>query len=129
VAEIRTALQAEMMDRVSVFRDESGLKAALEAILMEAIELGYLLDLAEVTTVSALARQESRGAHYREDFPQRDDANWLRHTLAFKTDAGIVLKHKPVTITRFEPKERKNQGSSFGARETPPSGAIEEGRG
>ena len=52
-------------------------------------------------------RQESRGAHYREDFPQRDDVHWLRHTLAFKTDAGIALKHKPVTITRFEPKERK----------------------
>ena len=129
VAEIRTALQAEMMDKVSVFRDESGLKAALATIqglkerycnacvtdqgkcfnteLMEALELGYLLDLAEVTAVSALARQESRGAHYREDFPKRDDANWLRHTLACKTDSGIALKHKPVTITRFEPKERK----------------------
>jgi hypothetical protein len=118
-----------MMDKVSVFRDESGLKAALDTIkglkeryrnacvtdqgkcfnteLMEALELGYLLDLAEVTTVSALARQESRGAHYREDFPQRDDATWLRHTLAFKTEAGIVLQHKPVTITRFDPAKDK----------------------
>ena len=66
-----------------------------------------MLDLAEVTIVGALAREESRGAHYREDFPDRDDAGWLKHTLAYQTDSGIELKYKPVAITRFEPKERK----------------------
>ncbi len=55
-----------------------------------------------------MARQESRGAHFREDFPQRDDQNWLKHTLAYRTAGGSVeLKYKPVTITRFQRKERK----------------------
>jgi succinate dehydrogenase / fumarate reductase flavoprotein subunit len=75
--------------------------------LTEAIELGFLLDCAETTVTSALARQESRGAHYREDFPDRDDPNWLKHTLAFKDDGGVRLDYKPVSITTFEPKERK----------------------
>ena len=74
--------------------------------LLEAIELGYLLDLAEVTAESALARQESRGAHSREDYPERDDEKWLKHTLAYRTEHGVELKYKPVTITRFEPKPR-----------------------
>jgi succinate dehydrogenase / fumarate reductase flavoprotein subunit len=74
--------------------------------LLEAIELGYLLDLAEVTAASALARQESRGAHTREDYPQRDDERWLKHTLAYRTERGVELKYKPVSITRFEPKPR-----------------------
>jgi succinate dehydrogenase / fumarate reductase flavoprotein subunit len=74
--------------------------------LMEAIELGFLLDCAEAVTASALAREESRGAHYREDFPARDDANWLKHTLIARTSGGLQLFYKPVVITRFEPKER-----------------------
>jgi succinate dehydrogenase / fumarate reductase flavoprotein subunit len=74
--------------------------------LLNAWELGNLLDLAEVTTYAALARQESRGAHAREDFPKRDDVNWLKHSLAVKSEAGIELSYKPVTITRFQPKER-----------------------
>jgi succinate dehydrogenase / fumarate reductase flavoprotein subunit len=74
--------------------------------LLEAIELGYLLDLAEVTAASALARKESRGAHSREDYPDRDDETWLKHTLAYRTEKGVELKYKPVTITRFEPKPR-----------------------
>jgi len=63
--------------------------------------------VADVLVESALARQESRGGHYREDFPKRDDANWLKHTLAYQTPKGIEFKFKPVTITKFQPMERK----------------------
>jgi succinate dehydrogenase / fumarate reductase flavoprotein subunit len=74
--------------------------------LLEAWELGCLLDSAEVTTVSALERKESRGAHAREDYPDRLDKKWLKHTIAFLEPDGVKLKYKPVNITRFEPKER-----------------------
>jgi succinate dehydrogenase / fumarate reductase flavoprotein subunit len=74
--------------------------------LLEAWELGGLLDLAEVTAVSAVARTESRGAHAREDFPKRDDAQWLKHTLAFAENGKLRLAYKPVTITKYQPKER-----------------------
>ena len=127
-ASIREELQTVMMDDVGVFRIEAQMQAAVSKVqelqerfrhvslqdkgshfnteLLEAIELGYLLDLAEVTAASALARQESRGAHSREDFVERDDENWLKHTLAYRTGSGVELKYKPVTITRFEPKPR-----------------------
>ena len=125
---IREELQQVMMDSVSVFRTQDGLKEALAAItqlrmrqrrvglqdksvrfnteLEEALELGCLLDLAWATTVAALARQESRGAHCREDFPTRDDANWLKHSLASLEGDRLRLDYKPVTITRFPPKPR-----------------------
>jgi succinate dehydrogenase flavoprotein subunit len=125
---IRAELQTVMMDKVGVFRIEGQIRAALDKIgglqerfrrlgiddkgkqfntdLLEAIELGGLLDLAEVTAAGALARTESRGAHSREDYPQRDDANWLKHTLAYKTEKGIEFRYKPVVVTRFEPKPR-----------------------
>jgi len=74
--------------------------------LLNAWELTNLLDLAEVTTASALARQESRGGHAREDFPKRDDANWLKHTLAWKKNGKVELNYKPVVITKYQPKER-----------------------
>jgi succinate dehydrogenase / fumarate reductase flavoprotein subunit len=128
-ADIRDALQDEMMDKASVFREAKSLTAMREKLrelheryrqvrvqdqsagynteLLEVIELGCLLDLAEVLVESALARQESRGAHFREDFPKRDDPNWLKHTLLYKGEKGSKLKYKPVTITKFEPKERK----------------------
>ena len=128
-ADIRDSLQDEMMDKASVFRDAKGLTAMREKLrelraryrqakvedpsacynteLLEAVELGCLLDLAEVLVESALVRQESRGAHFREDFPKRDDPNWLKHTLAYKGEKGIEFRYKPVTITKFEPKERK----------------------
>ncbi len=130
VASIRADLQHLMMDHVSVFRTAAGLREALDGIrtlkeryrqaklddrgrtfnqdLLEALELGFLLDLAEATAASALNRTESRGAHSREDFPQRDDAAWLKHTLIYrKEDGRVAFRYKPVVITRFQPKERK----------------------
>jgi len=128
-ADIRTALQEEMMDKVSVVRSEVGLKAAQRTIqglqdayqrvamqdrqrwynseLLETMELGYMLDISETVIAGALARQESRGAHYREDFPDRDDAQFLKHSLVYDTPDGLLLRYKPVVLTLFEPKERK----------------------
>ena len=75
--------------------------------LTEALELGYMLDLAETIVAGALAREESRGAHYRTDFEKRDDVNWLAHTLILKASGGMLnISKKPITITTFEPKER-----------------------
>jgi len=127
-ADIRREMQVAMFDHVSVFRTEEGMQEALEKIrelkdrfrhvragdpghifntdVLEAWELGCMLDIAEVTAVSALARKESRGAHAREDFPKRDDKRWLKHTLAYLDRKGVSLRYKPVTITRFKPKER-----------------------
>ena len=125
---LRKQLQPLMDDKVGVNRSGSGLEEALDSInelqqrfkniriddkgfkfntdLMEAWELGCLLDLAEVTTYSALARTESRGGHYREDFPNRDDANFLQHTVVWK-NGNVQVKYKPVRITRIQPTERK----------------------
>lgn len=75
--------------------------------LLEAIELGYQLDYSEVIAASAIAREESRGGHARRDFTTRDDEKWLKHTLAWKTEDGVKLDYKPVSITRFQPEERK----------------------
>jgi succinate dehydrogenase / fumarate reductase flavoprotein subunit len=123
-------LRAVMMDKVSVFRTAAGLQEALGVIqrlkeeyariglsdkgrvfnreLLDVLELGYMLDLAEVITVSALFRQESRGAHSREDFPARNDERFLVHTLVRLDEARRPqLFTKPVVITRFQPQERK----------------------
>jgi succinate dehydrogenase / fumarate reductase, flavoprotein subunit len=76
--------------------------------LMEAVELGYLLDCAQALVVSARARTESRGGHYRDDHPLRDDANWLKHTLAYRNDDGSIrLDFKPVKMGPYVPMERK----------------------
>lgn len=123
---IRRNMQLVMMDYCSVFRDEEGLNKGIEGIrllktrfndveivdkgtnfnyeLMEVVELGHQLDLAEVILLSALYRKESRGAHFREDFPARDDKNFLKHTF-FSREAHEV-KYKPVAITRFQPEAR-----------------------
>jgi succinate dehydrogenase / fumarate reductase flavoprotein subunit len=128
VSDLRREMQEVMMEKVGVFREEEGMKQALEHVrelkqrfkevrvedqgkvfntdLYEAWELGCLLDVAEVTAISALERTESRGAHAREDYPKRLDDQWMRHTLAYLEPEGVELKYKPVTITRFEPKER-----------------------
>ncbi|WP_406007137.1 succinate dehydrogenase flavoprotein subunit [Streptomyces sp. NBC_00637] len=134
VAELRRELQETMDANVMVFRTEQTIKTAVEKLaelreryrnisiqdkgrrfntdLLEAIELGNLLDLAEVMAVSALARKESRGGHYREDYPNRDDVNFMRHTMAYREvgDDGtesIRLDYKPVVQTRYQPMERK----------------------
>ena len=129
ISEIMAGMQEVMMEKVSVFRMESHLTEALDKIkelkeryqmvslqdkgscfnrdLLDALELGHMLDLAEVITMGALYRQESRGAHFREDFPERNDATYLVHTLVRHTDKGPQVFEKPVTITRFQPKERK----------------------
>lgn len=125
---IRTEMQRTMTNLCSVFRNEQDLSRALDTLrslkeryqkitidnrgsvynsdLLEALELESLLGLAETAVVSALARQESRGAHLREDYPDRDDQNWLKHTLVKEEEAGPRIFYKPVTVTKFEPKPR-----------------------
>ncbi|MGH9268249.1 MAG: succinate dehydrogenase flavoprotein subunit [Acidimicrobiales bacterium] len=130
VAPIRDDLQAVMTAKASVFRSEKSLAAAQVAVvqlrqrweaasiddmgsvfnydLTEALELGYLLDLAEALVVSARARTESRGGHYRVDHPLRDDANWMRHSLVRRDDQGrLEVASKPVTPGPYLPMERK----------------------
>jgi succinate dehydrogenase / fumarate reductase flavoprotein subunit len=76
--------------------------------LMETVELGFLLDCADTLVAAARARTESRGGHYREDHPLRDDANWMRHSLAYRRDDGSVrLDYKPVKMGPYVPMERK----------------------
>ena len=74
--------------------------------LINVLELQSMLEVAEVVLSGAYARNESRGAHFRLDFPKRDDEHWLKHTLAYKTPEGTRLDYTPVTITRYQPQER-----------------------
>ena len=125
---LRRDMQSLMMEYGSVFRSEEGLKKGIEEIrslkeryklievgnkekafnydLTEAIELGHQLDLCELILFSALQRKESRGAHFREDFPERDDENYLKHTFTFQTPQGPEAKFKPVMVTKFQPQAR-----------------------
>jgi succinate dehydrogenase / fumarate reductase flavoprotein subunit len=137
IAAIRKELQDEMDKNAQVFRTDESLAHVTEVIarlrdryrniavqdkgkrfntdLLEAVELGFLLDLAEVVVFSARNRRESRGGHMRDDFPARDDVNYMQHTMAYLSgdphsslaDDHIRLDWKPVTITRYQPMERK----------------------
>jgi succinate dehydrogenase / fumarate reductase, flavoprotein subunit len=125
---LRTEMQQVMTSNVGVFRTQELLTAAQDTLaqlrhdfrqiqiddkgkrynsdLLEAWELGCLLELAEVTTISALARKESRGGHARDDHPDRNDGEWLKHSLCYKENDSYRLAYKPVIIGRHQPKER-----------------------
>lgn len=128
VALLRKELQNTMQDNASVFRTEETLRDQARIVkelqaryrdigvedkgkqynteLMEALELGFLLDNAEQLVHGALNRKESRGAHSREDYKERDDDNWLKHTLIYKDGDGVRIDYKPVTLGKYEPKPR-----------------------
>jgi succinate dehydrogenase / fumarate reductase, flavoprotein subunit len=133
VSEIKQELGDTMNQYVAVYRDEAGLAQALEIVtrlqeesrsayiddrgtvfnqdVLGALELGYMLDCAETTVVAAIERKESRGAQFRTDFPERNDADWLKHIdISLNGDPahpGPGVSYSPVTITQWEPEERK----------------------
>ena len=129
IAQLRQTLQDCMSEHCGVFRTQESISEGLNELkqlqqqlpniylddkdncwnteIIEALELRNLMVVGELILTSALNRQESRGAHSREDYPQRDDTNFLKHTLAYYSSAGIELQYKPVSITLFEPQERK----------------------
>ena len=129
VAVLRKELQDTMDLNAQVYRTEDSLNEALAKIaelrtryenisvqdkgerfntdLLEAIELGFLLDLAEVLAFTARERRESRGGHFREDFEARDDEKFMVHSMAYKTGDKIKIDWKPVTVTNYQPMERK----------------------
>jgi succinate dehydrogenase / fumarate reductase flavoprotein subunit len=126
---LREQMQDVMTSKVGIYRNGPDISSAVEELkelreayrdvrcpdsstafntgLLEVLELGHLLDNAHITAVCALNRQESRGAHAREDFPERDDTNWLKHTLARLEGDTVTIDYKPVDISRWEPKPRK----------------------
>ena len=128
MVDIAREMKEVMFDHVGVFRVEEGMQQAVDKIrelkerfqhiriddtgkkfnmnLIEAWELSNLLDVAEVTAVSAVKRKESRGAHSRDDYPDRDDEQWLKHTLAWLEEDGVRLGYKPVDLSQYQPKER-----------------------
>jgi succinate dehydrogenase / fumarate reductase, flavoprotein subunit len=129
VADIRDELQEQMFELAGVVRVEEGLRKIQELLgglrerygravvqdkgkvyntdVMEAWELGALLDCADTLVAAALARDESRGGHYREDHPLRDDDHWLRHSLAYREDGEVRLEYKDVKMGAYVPMERK----------------------
>jgi succinate dehydrogenase / fumarate reductase flavoprotein subunit len=129
IAQLCQTFQDCMTEHCGVFRSESVMSEGLQKLqqlkaqygqiylddkgscwnteIIEALELRNLIIVGEIILTSALKRQESRGAHYREDFPERDDTNFLKHTMAFYSPAGIDLAYPAVNLSLFEPKERK----------------------
>ena len=129
VAKIRKDLQDSMEENAKIFRTKETLEKQTEILeelreryenvtiydkgkvhnseLVEAIELDYLLDMSEATVSSALARNESRGAHSRQDYPDRDDTNFMKHSFAFKNENSANLKYRDVELGKYEPMERK----------------------
>jgi succinate dehydrogenase / fumarate reductase flavoprotein subunit len=117
-----------MMENVGIYRNEADMRKAVDTLrrlrqeyrevrpqddqqrfntdLMDILELGNLLALAEVTAACAVNRQETRGAHSREDYPERDDAGWLKHTLAWLTADGVKIGYKSVDVSKWPPKPR-----------------------
>jgi succinate dehydrogenase / fumarate reductase flavoprotein subunit len=126
--DIANELKNIMFEDVGIYRNEKGMRSAIEQLaklrerfqrvgvtdtgkifnteLLNAWELGNMLEVADVIAECALNRQESRGGHSREDFPKRDDQNWLKHTLAWKKNGKVEIGYKPVVITKYPPKER-----------------------
>ncbi len=129
IAKIRLDMGAVMNQHLGVYRDEDGMKEALDAVrqlrgryasvpvedkgrtfntdLVFALELGLMLDCAEAIAASGLERKESRGAHSRTDFPERNDTDWLKHIVVTSTPEGPEISHAPVVVTRWTPEERK----------------------
>jgi succinate dehydrogenase / fumarate reductase flavoprotein subunit len=128
VFKLSTELKKFMFADVGIYRNEKDMLSALDRVrelktrfkdvkvvdtgkifnteLLNAWELGNMLEIAEVITASAVNRKESRGGHCREDYPNRDDANWLKHTLIWNKDGKLEIGYKPVTITKYQPKAR-----------------------
>jgi len=126
---IREEMRLALDEQLGLFREEKSMAKCLKRIrelkeiaknisvkssvrylnqeLYNAIELDYMLDLAELIALGALARQESRGSHFRLDYPERDDENWLKHTMAYYTGEKPEIQFKSVSITKYEPEERK----------------------
>ena len=130
MADIRSELEETMTYKVGVYRNAEDMETANEKIkelqdrftrakvedkgknfntnILDALELSHMLEFSELIVAGAQVRKESRGAHYRDDYPKRDDVNWMKHTLAFRQpDGGYELRYKPVRVTRFQPEERK----------------------
>jgi succinate dehydrogenase / fumarate reductase flavoprotein subunit len=126
--DINREMQKVMFEDVGIYRNEKGMQEAIQKVralkerfkhvrvsdtgkifnteLLNAWELGNMLEVAEVVAECALNRKESRGGHSREDFPKRDDQDWLKHTLAWHKDGKTTIDYKPVVITKYQPKER-----------------------
>jgi succinate dehydrogenase / fumarate reductase flavoprotein subunit len=129
ISEIKDELGTELNKTVAVFREQAGLEHALEMVkrlkeeaktayiddrgtvfnqdVLGAIELGYMLDCAECIVTAAIERKESRGAQFRTDYPERNDEEWLKHINLTMNGDGPVVSYSPVTITQWQPEERK----------------------
>jgi fumarate reductase flavoprotein subunit len=148
VADIRDALHQVMEDSAGIYRDEESLSATCQTIatlkerflvlriedqsvtynteLSSAVELGFVLDVAEALAHSALARKESRGSHQRTDFPDRNDKDFLKHSLAYYTGGAPRIEYSDVVVTKWPPGERK-YGAESGLKRTTEEGEVPDG--